>query len=649
LDRRGWTEAEVARQGGRRIRVDIPGVEDAETAIRQIGSTARLTFRSNGDPFAADNIIAEGHELLVAERSANQSSGYVEWGISIEFNSAASARFRDATEQLLGLPIYIFLDTEQISAPRVNEVIRDGKSFISGSFTAESAAELASLIKSGALPFNLDVIQHKEIGAKLGANSLESSLWAGLIGVLMVILFMIVVYRLAGVMASIALMMYTGLLLVLLSAMGITLTLPGIAGIILSIGMATDANIIIFERLKEELLAKKTLRTAVDHAFRRALSAIFDSNITTLLVTLVLFWFGTGPVKGFAQTLALGTVISMFTAIVVTRTLLKALVKLGVRNPALFRIGMKPVEADGEPAAAADRPAFKIVEKRKKFYTVSACLLAVGVVFMIINGATGRQAFNLSVEFTGGLAMTLDMGEDFSNADISNIIHEVTGERSPQVQRLLGTNSVSVKLQTVDQETRERLISRLTERYPNLEVDEVEDVSATIGAEMQRSAIIAVALACLAMLAYITLRFKDFGIGGAVVLGLLYDGLIVLAGYAIIRTPMNYAFIAAILTVLGYSINASIVMFDRLRENKKLLPNADAISLMNTSIRQTLTRSVFTTLTTLFTIVMIALLGVQSVREFLIPIIIGLLSGTYSSLFLVGGFWYVLSKKLKKA
>ncbi|MBR4015169.1 MAG: protein translocase subunit SecD [Anaerotignum sp.] len=338
LDWNGWTEAEVAREGDKRIRVQIPGVEDAEEAIQQIGQTAQLSFVDE-----AGNVILTGDMVKDATKQvgATSQNGVSEPYVALEFNSEGKELFAQATAANIGKVIYIIMDESVISAPTVQAAITDGNAIITGQFSGESAEELASLIRAGSLPFNLNVIQMKNVGARLGADALSAGIKAGIIGIILVLIFMLFAYKLLGFAADWALVIYIGLELLALSLFRVTLTLPGIAGIVLSVGMAVDANVVIFERIKEELVLGKSLRSAIKTGFSRALPAILDGNVTTLIAAVVLFFLGSGTVKGFATTLMIGIVISMFTALVVTRVIVKGLMYAGVNNPKLYGLRTK--------------------------------------------------------------------------------------------------------------------------------------------------------------------------------------------------------------------------------------------------------------------------------------------------------------------
>lgn len=338
LDRKGWTEAECSKSGEKRILVEIPGVSDAEEAIEELGQTAQLKFVDMDG-----NVLLTGADVANATKEAGDvtGNGVSEPYVKLQFTNEGKTKFAEATKNNIGKQIAIVLDETVQSAPTVNAEITDGNAVITGSFTPEAAEELAALIRAGSLPFNLNVIQMKNVGARLGADALSTSINAGILGIALVLVFMLAVYKISGLAADWALIIYICLELIVINVFNITLTLSGIAGIVLSIGMAVDANVIIFERIKEELLNGRTLRSAVDSGFKRAFPAIFDGNITTLIAAGVLFFIGTGTVKGFAQTLMIGIIISMFTALVVTRIILKGIMGVGVINPKYYGLRIK--------------------------------------------------------------------------------------------------------------------------------------------------------------------------------------------------------------------------------------------------------------------------------------------------------------------
>ncbi len=646
LDRRGSTESTVAQQGSSRIRIEMPGVSDPEAAVREIGQTAQLTFEDE-----SGNVVLKGFEHVKdAYKGAMQTTqgGVVEYVVHLEFTDEGRELFKQATEVNLGKRINIVLDGRTISSPTVQTAITDGKAYISGDFTPETSEELAQLIKAGSLPFALKVVNVNVVGARLGANSLEKSLLGGAIGAILVLLFMIAIYKFAGLAADLALVIYVALDLLVLSLLGVTLTLPGIAGIILSIGMAVDANVIIFERLKEEILnnKNKAMKYAVESAFKSAFSAILDGNVTTLISALVLFWLGTGPVKGFAQTLAIGIILSMFTALVVTRVIMRAFIGAGLNKSSMYMpsFDWKFLKKDDE------KQGLPIIENRRKYYVISGVVIVAGLAFMLINGISGGGAFNFDVDFSGGTSLHYDLKQDFNNTDIDAVVQEITGQTGAQIHKIVGTNEVSIKLKNIDSQTRTSLTNALIEKYgiTNADLLDSDDVAPTISTEMQRTAFLAVSIACIAMLIYVSFRFKNIVTGGSAILALVHDALVVLAAYAIFRVPLNYTFIAAILTVVGYSINATIVIFDRMRADKQIYPNRDNKTLVNSVIMQTLPRSVYTSLTTLIVIILLYITGVTAVKDFAMPIIVGIIAGTYSSIFLSVSIWYTMTNRAAK-
>ena len=641
LDRTGNLDAEAAIEGNNRIRVDIPGVTDAESAVSDIGRTAMLTFTDE-----EGNVILDGRHIVNAYREARQTSqgAPVEVVVALEFNAEGQQLFEDATGRLVGQRILILLDDEIISGPTVNEKIIGGNAVISGDFTTAAGEELAALIRAGSLPFALEVIYINNVGAKLGSDALTTSITAGIAGAVIILLFMVFAYRMFGAAADWALIVYIGIVLAVLSALRVTLTLPGIAGVVLSIGMAVDANVVIFERIKEEIRSGKSLAASVESGFKRALPPILDCNVTTFIAAGVLFWLGTGPVKGFAQTLTIGVAVSMFSCLVVTRAIISGLLGVGVKKMELF------VNLTKKPEDARKHIELKIVENRKKFFIASACALTLGLLVILLNGALGNGMFNYDVEFSGGLSIMVDLGQDYDTGDIERIVNDTTGQAAPQVQRIQGLNQVSVRLRQVTPEQRAALINAIRDKYGIPEDNfMISDISATVSGEMQRSAGLAILIACLAMLAYISIRFRNLKSGSGVVIAILHDALFVIGCYAVLRIPLNYSFIAVLLTVMGYAINNNIIIYDRVRENRKLNKRGEVGELIDKSVNQSLTRCAYTTLTTLIMIVALYIIGVQTIKQFSLPIILGLLCGTYTSVCNAGSFLYVLETKFGKA
>ncbi|MBO6014976.1 MAG: protein translocase subunit SecF, partial [Lachnospiraceae bacterium] len=478
------------------------------------------------------------------------------------------------------------------------------------------------------------------VGAQLGKDAIHTSLIAGAIGLGIVILFMICVYYIPGLTAGIALLSYVGVVLLTLNAFDLTLTLPGIAGIILSIGMAVDANVIIFARIREELATGKTVRSSIKIGFDKARSAILDGNITTLIAAFVLAIKGTGPVKGFAQTLAIGIIWSMVTALFVTRWILNALFAIGLQSEKLYGV-------------AKERKPIDFVSKKAVFFGISIAMILIGFVFLGVNKAQTGDVLNLSLEFKGGTSTSVTFNEDLSIEDIDEqvvpLIEKITGDGNVQTQKVSGTNEVVIKTRTLTVDERNAFNQVMKDSFS---VDEskivAETISATISKEMSRDAIIAVIIATICMLIYIWFRFKDIRFAASAVLALLHDVLVVLAFYAIARVSVGNTFIACMLTIVGYSINATIVIFDRIRENLAITKKADLKDVVNASITQTLSRSINTSLTTFAMVAVLYALGVTSIREFALPLMVGFVCGAYSSVCVTGPLWFVLKKIQKK-
>ena len=527
-------------------------------------------------------------------------------------------KFAEATEANIGKQIAIVYDDEIISNPKVNEAITGGQAYIDGMESYEEADNLASTIRIGGLKLELEELSSKVVGAQLGEEAISTSLMAGAIGLAIVFIFMCIVYLLPGLASSIALVIYTGIVIVLLNAFNITLTLPGIAGIILGIGMAVDANVIIYARIQEEIAAGMSVRNSIKSGFSKAFSAIFDGNITTLIAAFVLMWLGSGTVKGFAYTLALGIVISMFTALVISRLIVNALYAVGIRDPKFY-------------GSAKQRKAIDFVGKRKVFFILSLVLVLCGPAFMLFHSQSEGKALNYSLEFSGGTATNVTFNEDMDikkiDSEVTPLVEKVTGDKNVQPTKVVGTNQVIIKTRALSLDEREELNKALVKEF---DVDEnliqAENISATVSKEMRQDAIVAVLVATVCMLLYIWLRFKDIRFASSAVLALLHDVLIVLAFYAIARVSVGNTFIACMLTIVGYSINATIVIFDRIRENlhgSKRTENLEEV--VNASITQTLTRSIYTSFTTFVMVAVLYIMGVSSIREFAAPLMVCLL------------------------
>ena len=633
------TEAQVYQEGDNRINIEIPGVSDANAILEELGKPGSLEFQLEDG-----TVVVDGSQVISAEAGVQQDElKNNENVVQLSFDSEGAAAFAEATENNIGNPIYIVYDGEIISAPTVQSAITDGSAVITGMGSADEAEKLASSIRIGSLSLELRELRSNVVGAQLGERAISTSLKAGAIGLVLVCIFMMIVYLLPGVVASISLLLYTALMLVMLNAFDITLTLPGIAGIILGIGMAVDANVIIYARIREEIAAGRSVKGAIDTGFKKAMSAILDGNITTLIAAIVLGMMGSGSVKGFAYTLAMSIILSMFSALVISRLLTNA----------LFALGFKDEKYYGK---ARETKTINFLGHKKVFFAVSIVLILVGPVSMLIFNQSTGKALQYSLEFMGGTSTSVAFNEDFSIEEIDEkvkpVVQEVTGDANIQATKVTGSNEVIIKTRELSLDERNELNSKLAE---NFGVDETtitaESISSTVSNEMRKDAFVAVIVAAILMLLYIWLRFKDIRFGASAVLALMHDVLIVLAFYAVSRISVGNTFIACMLTIVGYSINATIVIFDRIRENlsttKKKSDEAVA-EVVNLSITQTLTRSIYTSLTTFVTVAVLFILGVASIREFAAPLMVGIVVGGYSSVCVTGALWYAMRTKLKR-
>lgn len=632
------TEAQVYQEGSNRINIEIPGVTDANAILEELGKPGSLQFRlSDG------TVVLEGTQVASASAGTqqDQTTKRSEYVVQLDLTADGKEAFAKATSENVGNVIEIVYDDEVISAPRVNEAITDGSAIITGMADAEEAQNLASFIRIGSLSLELEEIRSNVVGAQLGEDAIRTSLIAGGIGLAIVVIFMIFVYALPGVVAGFCLLMYTALVIVALNAFDMTLTLPGIAGIILGIGMAVDANVIIYARIREEIAAGKSVRSSITTGFKKALSAILDGNITTLIAAFVLNAMGTGSVKGFAQTLALGIVISMFTALVIARLIVLALYELGFRDEKYY-------------GRAKERATIDFVGKRRITALIALVAILSGPVLMGINSASGKGALNLSMDFMGGTSTSVTFNEDMSIADLDSdvkpLFQQVTGDAEIQTQKVAGTNEVFIKTRVLTVDEREEVAALIADQF-DIDEDTIsfETISSTVSSEMRRDAVIAVLIAGLCMLVYIWFRFKDIRFAGSAVLALLHDVLVVFACYAIVRISVGNTFIACMLTIVGYSINATIVIFDRIRENLKIMAKDSLEEIVNASVTETLTRSIYTSFTTFAMIAVLYILGVATIKEFSLPLMVGVVAGGYSSVCLTGVIWYLMRRRKEAA
>lgn len=669
------TESSVYQEGDDRINIEIPGVSNANEILDELGQPGSLYFiaqtgsdgtpnyeqvNSTGDAAkdyqlkkSLEELEADGSLVLTgsdvksakAETMENQTTKAKENIVSLVFTKDGTKKFADATTKAFEAQesIGIYYDGSFVSVPNVNNAIENGEAQITGSMSFEEADALASTIRIGGLKLELEELRSNVVGAQLGEQAISTSLKAGAIGLAIVFLFMIFVYYLPGLASGLALLIYTELVIVILNAFNVTLTLPGIAGIILGIGMAVDANVIIFARVKEEMDRGKSVRNALKTGFQKAMSAIVDGNVTTLIAATVLWVKGSGTVKGFAQTLAIGIIVSMFTALVITRMIIYAFYAVGLRSEKLYYRPRKK-----------ERTTIPFLAKRKLFIGISLVVIIAGVAFMGVNASRGKGAFAYSLEFQGGTSTNVTFNKDYSideiDKEIVPILEEVTRDANVQTQKVAGTNQVIIKTVTLDLAKREALNKALVD---NFGVDEskitAENISSTVSNEMRQDAIIAVIVATICMLLYIWFRFKDIRFATSAVTALLHDVLVVLTFYAIARIAVGNTFIACMLTIVGYSINATIVIFDRIREELRLkTKTTDLEEVVNKSITWTLTRSIYTSLTTFVMVAVLFVMGVSSIKEFAAPLMIGIICGAYSSVCITGALWYIMKTKIGK-
>ena len=651
------TEAQVYTEGSDRINIEIPGisgVEETNKILEELGKPGSLYFIRQTDENGNQNyelgtdengnygyvltkdlaqIIADGDAVLQGTDVAEAKAGYQsdnmnnqEIVVSLTFTDEGKQKFADATTKAYaaGESIGIYYDGKFISVPRVQAAITDGRAVITGENTIEEAESLASNIRIGGLKVELQRLRSQIVGAQLGQDAIRTSKTAGMLGFALVAILMCVVYWLPGLCASIALCIYILIVAIVINAFDVTLTLPGIAGILLSIGMAVDANVIIFARIREELRAGKNVKMAIKSGFDKALSAIIDGNVTTLIAAAVLAILGSGTIKGFAYTLAIGIVVSMFTALFVTRLLMNIVYALGATDEKFYGKGR-------------DVKLIDFIGKRKIVFAISGIVVIAGLAGMAMNAGGGKGALNYSLDFVGGTSTNVTFNEDMTldeiNEKVIPVITETTGDTNPQVQKVAGSSEVIFKTKELDEQKSTALAVALQEQFQvNKDNITSETISSTISSEMKTAAFNAVIVALVLMLAYIWFRFKDARFGASSVICLAHDCLVVLAAYAIIRISVGSTFIACMLTIVGYSINATIVVFDRVRENLAVRKAGTALEeVVNTSVSQTLSRSIFTSLTTFFMVLSLYIFGVASVKEFALPLMVGIVAGCWSS------------------
>ncbi len=641
------TDSSVYQEGSDRISIEIPGVTDANKILEELGKPGALEFmdEDNYSKFASGQDyepVLTGSDVKNASAAIDNNGTVREFVVQLAFNDEGTRKFAEATTANVGKRIYIIYDGEVASAPTVQTAITGGSAVINGMKDSEEAERLAQTIRIGALPLTLEELRSNEVGATLGKDALSTTLKAGAIGMGLVAVIMIAIYLVPGVISVFALISYVVLMLLCLNAFNASLTLPGLAGIVLTIGMAVDANVIIFARIKEELGNGASVKGAIDSGFDKAFSAIIDSNITTLIAAVVLYIMGIGTIKGFALTLGIGIMLSMFTALFVTKHLLKAAYTLGLKDPKLYGMKKEPKVKD-------------YVGFSKIAYIISIVVIAAGLIALpVFKGKTG-STLNFSLEFTGGTSMTVDFEDNYdleaAESEILPVIAEAAGisKADIQVQNVKGSNEIVFKTSELTASQRDDVDEALRDKFKVTEFN-FENISSTISGEMQRNAIVSVVIATLLMLLYIAVRFSDVKFGAAAVIALLHDVLVVFAVYSIGRLTVGNTFIACMLTIVGYSINATIIIFDRIRENLGIMKSKGAgyEKIVNTSISQTFTRTIYTSLTTFVMVLVLYIMGVTSIKEFALTLMSGIICGAYSSVCITGPLWYLFKASEKK-
>ena len=634
------TEASEYQVGDDRITVEIPGVQDANQILEDLGNPGSLEFQMpDGTVFMTGDMVADAQAATQTDTYGNK-----EYVVALKLTDEGAKIFGEVTSENIGKNLPIVYDGETISYPRVQTAITGGEAQITGMADFEEAETLATQIRIGSLSLQLSELESSVVGAQLGSQAISSSLKAGAIGLAIVMVFMIIMYAVPGIAASLALAIYTTLVIATLYLFEITLTLPGIAGIILGIGMAVDANVIVFARIREEIATGKSVQTSMKIGFQKAMSAILDGNITTLIASVVLMALGSGTVKGFAYTLMIGIILSLFTAMVVTRYILYSLYALGLKSEKLY-------------GRAKERKSIDFIGKKAVFFTISGIIIAAGLISMGVHSATEGKALNYGLDFMGGTSTTADFGKDMTIEDIENdivpYVEKVTGDSDVQATKVEGTTQVTIKTRTLSLDERQELEDTLAE---NCDVDAStitsQSISSTISGEMRSDALKAVIVSCIFMLLYIWFRFKDIRFAASAILALVHDVLVVITVYALVRISVGSTFIACVLTIVGYSINDTIVIFDRIRENLALKTGKqtaeDLREIANKSLTQTLSRSINTSITTFIMVVMLYILGVASIRDFSLPLMAGLVCGAYSSICIATELWYVMKVHLGK-
>ena len=639
IDEFGVKELSVYRQGTDEIVVQLPGVTDRERARDLIGKTALLEFKLVEDSQdlyakALEGQVPDGYELkdvdkekillnqktlltgdtLVNAEVKFDQSRFNEPYVAIEFNAKGSSVFSEITGANTGKRLAIVLDGKVHSAPRINERIPSGKASITGRFTVEEASDLAIILRAGTLPAPIYIEEERTVGPLLGRDSINSGIRASLIGLILIFIFMVVYYLFAGMIASFAMLLNFVIILGTLGWIHTTLTLPGIAGMILTIGMAVDANVLIFERMREEMATGKHMRSVISFGYDKAYSAILDSNITTLIAAALLFQFGSGPIKGFGVTLSIGLMASMFTGIFVTRIIFE-LISTNKNFTKLPMLKLFP------------KTSIDFIAKRWIAYTLSIIVLLAGLGTFIMRGEK-----MYGIDFTGGQIQEYSFSKHVSTEDVRKVIDGI-GVKDATIQQFVNKNQVLIKTSLDEADKIGDALKTGFQDNP-YELLRVEKVGPSVGKLLKKNALLALIWSLAGILIYVGIRFKNMAFAAAGVLALFHDVFIGMGALAMAGGEMDLNIIAALLTIAGYSVNDTIVIYDRIRENLKLYRKASMKEIVNMSVNQTLSRTVITTFMTLLAVVSIFLFGGEVLRPFSFVLLAGMISGVYSTVFI---------------
>ncbi len=663
IDAFGVREPSIQKQGEDEIVVQLPGVTDRDRAIDLIGKTALLEFKivsTDADKLklALDGKIPDGYELkytqedneavllekqavLIGDALSNASvhfdqGQFNEPVVSLQFNSAGAKKFAEITSSNIGKRLAIVLDGKVQSAPRIKEAIPSGEAVITGRFNIDQAQDLALILRVGALPAPMYIEEERTVGPLLGQDSINKGVKASLVGGILVFAFMAIYYLFAGIIANIALCLNLlmilgglGLLPFLFPGVSATLTLPGIAGMVLSLGMAVDANVLINERIREELNAGRAIRTAITNGYQRAFSAIFDSNLTTLIAAFLLFQFGTGPIRGFAVTLTIGLIASMFTAIVVTRTIFEILLHFGLlKSLPMLRL-IKETK-------------FDFIGKRKIFYAISIMIIAVGLGAFI---SKGKSAYG--IDFAGGQIQEYSFKTP-PKVDAVRGVLKTLNLNDASIQQF--KDNPKVILIRTKEDKNQVLTGKLKEAFPDQDIQilRIEHVGSVAGKHLKGKATAALIWSLVGILVYVAFRFKHFNFAIAGVIALIHDVLVALGFLAITGRQIDLLSITAFLTIAGYSINDTIVIYDRVRENARLFRKLSLYELINLSVNQTLSRTLLTSGVTLLTVIAILLYGGEVLSNFAFTLFVGFISGVYSTVYIASPLVLAMSRRNAK-